>query len=164
MMVVKANSQVWPNLEERHMLQLSGGSEEKDWKQVSSSCPAHPSTFHWRWHRGERSTYNFSKHINTGGWWWLPDEPGSTKPAGGWESPSYLSNSWKHLWSPAHVTQGEQWGIFSLQWGDAMIITPQNERIDGLAQNERERTFVPGAWFHGRGLPAEMGPDAPQHK
>ena len=76
MTVVKANSQVWPNLEERHMLQLSGGSEEKDCKQVSSSCPAHPSTFHWRWHRGERSTYNFSKHIHRWmmmiTWWaWL---------------------------------------------------------------------------------------------
>ena len=53
-------------------------------------------------------------HINTGGWWWLPDEPGSTKPAGGWESPSYISNSWKHLWSPPHITQGEQWRLFSL--------------------------------------------------
>ena len=93
--------------------------------------------------------------ICSGGWWRLPDEPGSSKPSGGWKSPGHPSNSWKHIWPAAHIAQREQWGFFCLQWGD------DSHQIV-LWQLYKTSTFVTGARFHGRGLPAEVEPDASQ--
>ena len=141
------------------MLHLPRGTETKDWKEVSRLL-AHPSTFHRWWHRGDKSfrkDNQWDTQVDDDDYLMsLPPQSLLVVGKAPVSGPT-PENIFDRLLTLLRESSGAS-SVYN-------EVPPSSYELwmDGSA-SKWLNTFVTGARLHGRGLPAEVGPDASQYK